>query len=126
MIKTRPYQESDEAAVAALWREVFSAAHDWTTNDEDIRCKLEVQREMFLVAHLDDELVGTALAGRKVEPQPIEFAEPVEPPGDQARVLDKLWIWVVLAVLLVLVSYALPIFQHLQLERFGAPGFRVY
>ncbi|MCK5411759.1 MAG: b(o/a)3-type cytochrome-c oxidase subunit 1 [Gemmatimonadetes bacterium] len=71
-------------------------------------------------------MVGTALAGRKVEPQPIEFAEPVEPPGDQARVLDKLWIWVVLAVLLVLVSYALPIFQHLQLERFGAPGFRVY
>ncbi len=39
---------------------------------------------------------------------------------------EKLWMWAVLAVLLVLVSYALPIYQHLQLERFGALGFRVY
>ena len=63
MIKIRPYRESDEEAVAALWREVFSAAPSWNHPETDIRRKLEVQRDMFLAALLDGELVGTALAG---------------------------------------------------------------
>ncbi len=54
--------------------------------------------------------------------QPIEFAEPLEPPGDKARILDKLWIWIVIAIILIAAAYAYPIAEHLATPRFGARG----
>ncbi len=63
MISIRPYAESDQSAVAALWREVFPGAPAWNYPETDIQRKLAVQRELFLVAVLDGELVGTAMAG---------------------------------------------------------------
>ena len=63
MTEIRTYQESDEAAVAALWREVFPDAPAHNVPEEDIRRKLAVQRELFFVAVEGREVVGTALAG---------------------------------------------------------------
>jgi ribosomal protein S18 acetylase RimI-like enzyme len=63
MTEIRTYEESDEAAVAALWREVFPDAPAHNVPEEDLRRKLAVQRELFFVAVEGDELVGTALAG---------------------------------------------------------------
>jgi len=63
VIQIRPYSESDEAAVAELWREVFPDSPSWNHPETDIRRKLSVQRELFLVATLDSEIVGTAMAG---------------------------------------------------------------
>jgi ribosomal protein S18 acetylase RimI-like enzyme len=63
MIEVRTYEESDEAAVAALWREVFADAPAHNVPEEDIRRKLAVQRDLFFVAKEGGELVGTALAG---------------------------------------------------------------
>jgi ribosomal protein S18 acetylase RimI-like enzyme len=63
MVEIRTYMESDEAAVAALWREVFPDAPPWNEPEADIRRKLAVQRDLFFVAVEGDELVGTALAG---------------------------------------------------------------
>jgi len=57
------YMESDEAAVADLWREVFPGSPLWNHPETDIRRKLAVQRELFLVATIDAEVVGTAMAG---------------------------------------------------------------
>jgi ribosomal protein S18 acetylase RimI-like enzyme len=62
-LEIRPYVEADEAAVAKLWREVFADAPPWNHPETDIRRKLAVQRELFLVATLDSRLVGTAMAG---------------------------------------------------------------
>ncbi len=62
-MEIRPYLESDEVAVAGLWREVFPDAPPWNRPETDIRRKLAVQRELFLVATLDGKLVGTVLAG---------------------------------------------------------------
>ena len=62
-MEIRPYGESDEEAVAALWREVFPDAPAWNVPEEDIRRKLTVQRGLFLVACADGEVVGTALGG---------------------------------------------------------------
>lgn len=62
-MEIRPYLESDEAAVAALWREVFPGAPAWNIPEADIKRKLAVQRELFLVAQFGSELVGTAMAG---------------------------------------------------------------
>jgi ribosomal protein S18 acetylase RimI-like enzyme len=59
----RPYLESDERRVAALWREVFPDSPAWNHPETDIQRKLAVQRDLFLVAMLDDEIVGTAMAG---------------------------------------------------------------
>jgi ribosomal protein S18 acetylase RimI-like enzyme len=62
-MEIRPYMESDEAAVAELWREVFPGAPAWNVPAADIERKLTVQRELFLVATIDLEVVGTAMAG---------------------------------------------------------------
>ena len=63
LIEIRPYLESDEAAVAELWREVFPDSSAWNHPETDIQRKLSVQRELFLVATIGTELVGTAMAG---------------------------------------------------------------
>ena len=59
----RIYVESDETTVAAFWREVFPKASAWNHPETDIQRKLAVQRELFLVAVLDSEIVGTAMGG---------------------------------------------------------------
>ena len=62
-IKIRPFSEADTDSVAALWRRVYPHAPAWNVPEEDIQRKLAVQRELFLVAELDAEIVGTAMAG---------------------------------------------------------------
>jgi ribosomal protein S18 acetylase RimI-like enzyme len=62
-LEIRPYAESDETAVVRLWREVFPDAPMWNDPETDIRRKLSVQRELFLVATQDSGVVGTAMAG---------------------------------------------------------------
>lgn len=62
-MEVRSYSESDEAAVAALWREVFPDAPAWNHPETDIRRKLAVQRELFLVATIEGQVVGTAMGG---------------------------------------------------------------
>ncbi|MBU1699869.1 MAG: GNAT family acetyltransferase [Candidatus Eisenbacteria bacterium] len=65
----RPYEESDEAGVAALWREVFPDAPLWNHPETDIHRKLTVQRELFFVAKAqpesasESEIIGTAMGG---------------------------------------------------------------
>ncbi len=62
-MKIRPYNESDEKAVTALWREVFPGSPAWNHPETDIQRKLAVQRELFFVATQGDELTGTAMGG---------------------------------------------------------------
>ncbi len=59
----RPFEERDTEAVAALWRRVFPDAPPWNVPENDIRMKLGVQRELFLVGTLDGAIVATAMAG---------------------------------------------------------------
>jgi ribosomal protein S18 acetylase RimI-like enzyme len=63
MTQIRTYSESDEAAVVELWRQVFPGSPSWNHPETDIQRKLSVQRELFLVAALGSEIVGTAMAG---------------------------------------------------------------
>lgn len=63
MITIRPFAESDRGKVAALWRAAFPNAPVHNQPEIDIRRKLAVQRELFLVAELDGELAGTAMGG---------------------------------------------------------------
>ncbi len=63
-ITLRAFASADEDAVVALWREV-GLTRPWNDPHADIRRKLAVQPELFLVA-VDDEhgvVVGTVMAG---------------------------------------------------------------
>ncbi len=62
-MKIRPYIESDEKQVSSLWRDVFPNNPWWNVPELDIRRKFQVQRELFLVALNEDEVIGTAMAG---------------------------------------------------------------
>jgi ribosomal protein S18 acetylase RimI-like enzyme len=63
VLHIRPYSESEETAVAELWRRVFPNAPQWNHPETDIKRKLAVQRELFLVAEIDTRIVGTVMAG---------------------------------------------------------------
>jgi ribosomal protein S18 acetylase RimI-like enzyme len=58
----RSFASADESAVVALWRECELVVPQ---NDpaKDIRRKLQDSAELFLVAQLDDAIVGTVMAG---------------------------------------------------------------
>ena len=58
----REYQSSDEQAVVRLWTEC-GLVRPWNDPHKDIRRKLSVQPEMFLVGVLDNEVMATVMAG---------------------------------------------------------------
>ncbi len=62
-MEIRTFQESDEQTVIVLWKSVFN--YDAPHNDPAtvIRCKLNLQRELFFVAEEDGKLAGTVMAG---------------------------------------------------------------
>jgi len=62
-MKIRPYEEADQSSVAELWRLVFPDTPAHNLPEADIRRKLDVQREFFLVAVEGTKVIGTAMAG---------------------------------------------------------------
>jgi hypothetical protein len=45
------------------------------------------------------------------------------PPGPRALLFDRLGLWTLAAIVLVIVAYGPPIWNHLQMTRFGSPAF---
>ena len=68
-------------------------------------------------------MIGTALAGRRREPEPIVWAEPLHPAETRRTLLDRYGLWTAIAVVLVIVAYGYPLWMHLRMPRFGSPGF---
>ena len=62
-IDIRPFEDADEDAVAALWREVFPDDPPWNEPSRMIAGKRAVQRELFFVATESGRLAGTAMGG---------------------------------------------------------------
>jgi ribosomal protein S18 acetylase RimI-like enzyme len=62
-LHVRPFLESDQPSVVALWSQVF--ADDPPRNEPRavIDRKLRVQRELFLVGEFQGDIVGTVIAG---------------------------------------------------------------
>lgn len=58
----RPYEESDESQVVALWDEC-ELTRSWNDPRKDIARKLGVQRELFLVGAIGGQVVATVMAG---------------------------------------------------------------
>lgn len=62
-LSVRPFAESDEPSVVALWTEVFAGDPPRNEPRAVVRRKLGVQRELFLVGEAEGEVVGTVIAG---------------------------------------------------------------
>jgi ribosomal protein S18 acetylase RimI-like enzyme len=58
----RRFQSADEQPVVALWHRC-GLTRPWNDPNRDIRRKLGVQPELFLVATLDEQVVATVMAG---------------------------------------------------------------
>ncbi|NOT06577.1 MAG: cytochrome C oxidase subunit I [Gemmatimonadales bacterium] len=73
-------------------------------------------------------ILGTLLAGKRTAPQMIEWAEPLSPPTDgfRAGLWDRLGLWFVVAVVLVILAYAVPLWDVLHLTRYGSPGYKPF
>jgi cytochrome c oxidase subunit 1 len=65
-------------------------------------------------------LAVTAVAGRRIEPPLISFAQPLHPPPARADLWDRLGLWTAVAALLILIAYGYPILHLLSMERFGS------
>jgi cytochrome c oxidase subunit 1 len=63
------------------------------------------------------------LFGPRMQVERLQFAEPLHDPGSTGAYLDRLGYLAALAVVLIVVAYGYPIWQHLQMPRFGSPGF---
>ena len=59
----RPYSETDEPSVVALWTEVFAGDPPRNEPRAVIDRKLRVQRELFLVGEFQGDVVATVIAG---------------------------------------------------------------
>lgn len=68
-------------------------------------------------------MLGTALAGKRQAPEPIAWAEPLTPVSAGTTVFDRYGLWAAVAVALVVIAYAYPLWSHLHMQRFGSPGF---
>lgn len=62
MTALRPFEEGDTDAVIALW-ERCGLTRPWNDPRRDIARKLQVQRDLFLVALDGDVVVGSVMAG---------------------------------------------------------------
>ncbi len=73
-------------------------------------------------------MLGTLLAGpRKAQPA-IAWAEPLAVPegGFRNGLWDRLGLWFAVAVVLVLIAYAIPLWDLLNMTRYGSPGFKPF
>ena len=61
-LRIRPFQLADENSVVQLWRECGLVV-SWNNPHKDIRRKLGVQAELFLVGTDGTQLIATVMAG---------------------------------------------------------------
>jgi cytochrome c oxidase subunit I len=71
-------------------------------------------------------VIATVLTGRKMATPPVfEFAVPLRPVTSMG-VWDRLGMWSVVAVVLVLAAYAYPIYHLISQVRYGSPPFQPF
>jgi ribosomal protein S18 acetylase RimI-like enzyme len=61
-VRIEEFTEKDEGPVVALW-ERCGLLRPWNDPHEDIARKLHIQRDLFLVGKLDEEVVATVMGG---------------------------------------------------------------
>jgi ribosomal protein S18 acetylase RimI-like enzyme len=62
-VEIRTFQDADENAVIALWNEVLPDSAPHNDPATTIRQKLAVERDLFFVAEIEDQIAGTVMGG---------------------------------------------------------------
>ncbi|MEO1087941.1 MAG: hypothetical protein AAFY88_27215 [Acidobacteriota bacterium] len=70
-------------------------------------------------------MAGTALFGKKIDPPGIDFAVPIDPPKSTS-IWDRFGLWVLIAVMLIIAAYAVPLYHLYTSPSFGSPGFKPF
>jgi cytochrome c oxidase subunit 1 len=71
-------------------------------------------------------VVATWTSGRRLDPAPaMKFAVPLRPVGAPG-LWDRFGLWTVIAIVLVLLAYAYPIYTLLNWTRFGSPPYQPF
>jgi cytochrome c oxidase subunit 1 len=84
---------------------------------------------LFVSAFAFVGVMAATWAGKVTAPvERIEYAEPLHEPegGFRPGIWDRLGLWFIVAVVLVLIAYAVPLYELLSMERFGSPGFKPF
>ena len=68
-------------------------------------------------------LVGTMLVSERGATAPIEFAEAVTPPTPGPSVWDRFGLWTAVAIVLIIMAYAQPLYHLHTMTRFPSRGF---
>jgi len=73
-------------------------------------------------------MLGTLLAGERREQPPIVWADSLGRPesGYVSGIWDRLGLWFAVAVVLVVIAYAVPLWDLMHLTRYGSPGFKPF
>jgi cytochrome c oxidase subunit 1 len=73
-------------------------------------------------------IFATLLAGKRSEQGQLEWAVPLAGGTEPQRpmIWDRLGLWIGVAVVLVLIAYAIPLWELLNLPRYGSPGFKPF
>jgi cytochrome c oxidase subunit 1 len=68
-------------------------------------------------------LVGTMLVMPRGERAAIRYAEPVTPPAPGRSVWDRLGLWTAVAIVIIALAYARPLYHLHTMARFPSQGF---
>lgn len=72
-------------------------------------------------------VLGTLAGGRKLDRVPaIEFAIPLEAPPAKSSIWDRFGLWSAVAVVLIIVAYAYPLYHLYTMHSYGSPGFKPF
>lgn len=113
--------------VMGMPRRVFDASYGDHPTAVSWRVLTEVSAVggilLFISALFFVLVVLFTLFGTKTAPEAVEFAEPLEAPGPRAAIFDRLGLWTAVAIVLLVIAYGPPIWNHLHMVRFGSEGF---
>jgi len=71
-------------------------------------------------------VVATILFGKKITAPEITFSQPLDGPPTVTNVWDRFGLWTAVAIVLILVAYAVPLYDLYTLPRFPSPGFKPF
>ncbi|MCG8455266.1 MAG: cbb3-type cytochrome c oxidase subunit I [Holophagales bacterium] len=70
-------------------------------------------------------IVGTLFMGKRIEAPTIEFAVPLEPP-ERTNIWDRFGFWMLIAAVLIVAAYAIPIYHLYTTPNFPSPGYKPF
>lgn len=117
------------AGLRGLPRRVYSGAHtgEYGAAWHGLTVSAAVGGVILFVSALAfvSVVIATWTGGRRIEPVAFQFAmplKPVEAPG----IWDRFGLWTIVAIVMVLLAYAWPIYSLRGQTRYGSPPFQPF